>query len=160
MKLKLFVASLLAAASFGALADNQTVDLTGLTSSHIASVADDGLFFGGKDVISFTGLAAGTYNVVLDLSGQFLSFGAASNFNGQALNLYGGVGKVRFADIEYNGQSPFVLELFGTVSNAARANYTGNISVSAVPEPETYGMLLAGLGLVGFAARRKAKKAA
>ncbi|MFA9217221.1 MAG: FxDxF family PEP-CTERM protein [Sphingomonadaceae bacterium] len=29
---------------------------------------------------------------------------------------------------------------------------------SAVPEPETYGMLLAGLGLVGFAARRKAAK--
>lgn len=30
--------------------------------------------------------------------------------------------------------------------------------VSAVPEPETYAMLLAGLGVVGFAARRKAKK--
>lgn len=29
-------------------------------------------------------------------------------------------------------------------------------SVSAVPEPETYAMLLAGLGLVGFAARRRA----
>lgn len=28
-------------------------------------------------------------------------------------------------------------------------------SVSNVPEPETYGMLLAGLGLVGFSARRK-----
>ena len=26
---------------------------------------------------------------------------------------------------------------------------------SAVPEPETYAMLLAGLGLIGFAARRK-----
>jgi hypothetical protein len=29
---------------------------------------------------------------------------------------------------------------------------------SAVPEPETYGMLLAGLGLVAFVARRKAAK--
>jgi hypothetical protein len=27
--------------------------------------------------------------------------------------------------------------------------------VNAVPEPETYAMLLAGLGLVGFAVRRK-----
>jgi hypothetical protein len=26
-----------------------------------------------------------------------------------------------------------------------------------VPEPETYGMLLAGLGLLGYAARRKAR---
>ncbi|KAB8042190.1 choice-of-anchor A family protein [Janthinobacterium aquaticum] len=32
--------------------------------------------------------------------------------------------------------------------------------VSAVPEPETYAMLLAGLGLVGFAARRRKNKAA
>lgn len=29
------------------------------------------------------------------------------------------------------------------------------LSVAAVPEPETYAMLLAGLGLVGFAARRR-----
>ena len=32
--------------------------------------------------------------------------------------------------------------------------------VSGVPEPETYGMLLAGLGLVGFVARRRAVKTA
>jgi hypothetical protein len=30
-----------------------------------------------------------------------------------------------------------------------------NVSVSAVPAPETYAMLLAGLGLVSFMARRK-----
>ena len=30
-----------------------------------------------------------------------------------------------------------------------------NVSVSAVPEPETYAMLLAGLGLMGFIARRR-----
>jgi hypothetical protein len=31
----------------------------------------------------------------------------------------------------------------------------GGVAVTAVPEPETYAMLLAGLGLVGFAARRR-----
>jgi hypothetical protein len=35
-----------------------------------------------------------------------------------------------------------------------------NISVSAVPEPETYAMMLAGLGLVGVAARRRKQKSA
>jgi len=33
-----------------------------------------------------------------------------------------------------------------------------SISVTAVPEPQTYAMLLAGLGLVGFAARRRKQK--
>jgi hypothetical protein len=37
------------------------------------------------------------------------------------------------------------------------AQFSGNIG--QVPEPATYGMLLAGLGLVGFAARRRAKQA-
>lgn len=34
-----------------------------------------------------------------------------------------------------------------------------NVSVSAVPEPETLAMLLAGLGLIGTVARRKSKAA-
>jgi hypothetical protein len=29
-----------------------------------------------------------------------------------------------------------------------------NVSVSAIPEPESYAMLLAGLSLIGFMARR------
>jgi hypothetical protein len=33
-----------------------------------------------------------------------------------------------------------------------------NLSVATVPEPESYAMLLAGLGLMGFTARRKASK--
>ena len=34
----------------------------------------------------------------------------------------------------------------------------GSISVALVPEPETYALLLAGLGLLGFAARRRRKQ--
>jgi hypothetical protein len=47
----------------------------------------------------------------------------------------------------------------GTTLATAAANtaFRGVVLTAAVPEPETYAMLLAGLGLLGFAARRRAK---
>ena len=44
------------------------------------------------------------------------------------------------------------------IRNPVNPSTPGN-PVSAVPEPETYGMMLAGLGLVGYLARRKRKQA-
>lgn len=41
------------------------------------------------------------------------------------------------------------------VSVAAVASFAAAASAAPVPEPETYAMMLAGLGLVGFMARRK-----
>jgi hypothetical protein len=38
--------------------------------------------------------------------------------------------------------------------------FTNVSTVSSVPEPETYAMLLAGLGLLGFAGRRRKQQAA
>jgi len=46
-----------------------------------------------------------------------------------------------------NGASTFTLAADGALSFAA--------PVAAVPEASTYGMMLAGLGLVGFMARRR-----
>lgn len=54
----------------------------------------------------------------------------------------------------------YVLEVAGTVTGDTRGNYAGTLNVSPVPEPETYGMMLAGLALVGVVARRKAAKKA
>ncbi len=63
-------------------------------------------------------------------------------------------GTINFADI--NG-----VALRFNSDNAARSDIgngswiTGVAVVAAVPEPQTYAMFLAGLGLMGFAARRK-----
>jgi hypothetical protein len=44
---------------------------------------------------------------------------------------------------------------FDTVEMAAAGQRFGGVAIAPVPEPESYAMLLAGLGLLGFAARRK-----
>lgn len=47
----------------------------------------------------------------------------------------------------------YAFELSG--SNPLGGQYTGQVAIAAVPEPETYAMLLIGLGLLGFTARRR-----
>ncbi|MBV7535955.1 FxDxF family PEP-CTERM protein [Duganella sp. sic0402] len=54
--------------------------------------------------------------------------------------------------------SYYVLVTGKLLSSAATA-YSGSVSVSAVPEPETFAMLAVGLGMIGFAGRRRNKDA-
>lgn len=53
----------------------------------------------------------------------------------------------------------YYLSIFGITNGSQGGIYNGAISVTAVPEPESYAMLLAGLGVMGaIAVRRKSKK--
>lgn len=53
-----------------------------------------------------------------------------------------------------NGVGDYFIHIAGVATGAG--TYNGTVSlVSPVPEPETYGMLLAGLGMIGFVARRR-----
>ncbi len=48
----------------------------------------------------------------------------------------------------------------GTMLSDTSGSFGGAVMLNPVPEPETYGMLLAGLGVVGMLARRRQVKAA
>ena len=64
------------------------------------------------------------------------------------------------------GSSGFRIALESTITGVAGGPESylavpgGSLPPTAVPEPETYAMLLAGLGLMGFVAGRRKRKAA
>ena len=49
----------------------------------------------------------------------------------------------------------YYINVTGVTTAPLGGIYTGAISVTAVPEPETFAMMLAGLGALGFLARRR-----
>lgn len=54
----------------------------------------------------------------------------------------------------------YTLQIRGTVSGSAGGSYAGLLNIAQpVPEPETYAMLLCGMGLIGLMVRRKSKQA-
>lgn len=144
----LVAAAALSACLAPAFAGNQSINL----SSGGASFAQTSpVLQGGDDVISFTNLAQGSYQFILTLSGQNISNFAAT-FNGTSVPMTH-VGKGWAGILDSTGTAPFALKLTGTPTATSR--YSGELTVTAVPEPETYALMLAGLGVLGFVARRR-----
>jgi hypothetical protein len=54
----------------------------------------------------------------------------------------------------------YYVEISGSVLGNGAGKYNANLALAPVPEPETYAMMLGGLGLLAFSARRKQKKQA
>jgi hypothetical protein len=114
-----------------------------------------------NDKYTFSGLTAGTYNILgsLDTS-TFLGL-SSLGFQGTpetlSLSLFGttfGSNTFSLTNFVYTGSSPLKFNVAGL----GFGSFSGFLSFSpvlAVPEAETYSMMLLGLGLMGFIVYRR-----
>ena len=140
--------ALLALASLPALAADQTVDLSSGSASFIGTGP---LLVGGDDVISFINLAAGTYDFSFTLSAQNVG-GLGATVNSQPATVFT-LGVLSFAGAQGTSASPFTVLISGVAG--AKAAYSGELTVTAVPEPGAWALMLAGLASIGLVARRR-----
>ncbi|NHZ90355.1 PEP-CTERM sorting domain-containing protein [Massilia sp. CCM 8733] len=135
----------------------------------------DGFFAGGNkgntfiDNYSFTlaqagEFAAGIFSVTgsaktgLDITEFNLIDSTGSLFGGTLLST-GATDQWSLSTSSLNAGT-YTLQVKGSILGNTVGRYSTNIALAPVPEPETYAMMLAGLGLLGFTARRRNKKAA
>lgn len=169
MNLKsILLAAMLAASAGGAMAEdiNQTVAMStvgpGSYTAGFSAVHNVGGLF--TDTFTFNpSVGPSLSNAIIQsislMGTADLNFTSAS-LNGNALTLMpSGVNEYGFLNpVSVSGV--LTLTVMGNTLTPS-ASYSGDINVvAAVPEPATYGMLLAGLGVVGFLARRRSQSGA
>lgn len=149
----LAVASVLALANLGAFAQTyaSTFNGAGLATFASGTLATSSPF---TATINFTGLTSGTYDVIGDISASMVNFSSVS-LDGHAWNVTN-FPQFSFGYLEVTANQPVQLVLTGN-SLTGNPNFSGSLQVTAVPEPESYAMLLAGLGAIGLVARRRNK---
>lgn len=165
MKSKFIAAGVLAVASFSASAE--TYILGTLSNSTFSSLSESSAVLGAgvelNDTWNFT-LAApssasfGALQTFAVKAGKITNF--AANLVGYGALELGNLPGVQVLSWEGDLAAGNYSVVVTGKTGLAGAQYLGTVSALPVPEPETYGMLLGGLALVGAVARRRAKKAA
>lgn len=128
-----------------------TVNAAGLATTSILFPSTYGA------LVETLNLYSGTFSAVADLPASPISVPFITTFAES-----GGARITTLASSANLSPGAYTLVIGGTSTNEAA--YTGIIALTEVPrtlppvpEPETYAMLLAGLGMLGFIARRRQK---
>lgn len=137
-------------------ADHQAFTLAGFDYSFISPVSGLPDQNWGKLQLSGTLLNGQVVNTALDFPGQ----GSDGNYYFQNASLLGGFSSYVFTGLTFNA---CIFNDTGACSNSLdfpafnQGQFAlDNINVSAVPEPSTYMLMLAGLGAIGMLSRRRA----
>lgn len=160
MKFKTAIAAVaVAAASMGA----QASVITGNSATFVAGTFTNNYV---TDVI-VTGLSnvTGSFDYLLSATGASGALYVGSAVTGLTTSLYlGNALQGTSTGLNYSFSNllsgTYTLKASGTVANNGFNVLINSYTVTPVPEPETYAMLLAGLGVMGAIARRRSKTAA
>ena len=87
-------------------------------------------------------------------SGQYAIYSGTVGGEAEKLDSWTFGGTPEYNLVSLMSAGPYYLAVSGLADGSAGGHYVLNIA-APVPEPETYALLLAGLALVGFVARRR-----
>ncbi len=169
----MMAAAVFAAASFGASA--YAADIS--QAPEAMAVLDNTAFFGDTFAASNNGntfadqftFSVSSQPATLNAIVASISGSAATGLDISNLGLYtsggtlvtsGTLGSSGAMDIwTLNGGTlavgNYYLQVSGSMVSNTGGSFGGSVMLQPVPEPETYGMMLAGLGVVGLLARRR-----
>lgn len=103
----------------------------------------------GADLTSLTGNA----NVGLDITG-FALYGSGGLVMDGTMVSTGAVDQWTL-NTGNVAAGEYYLQVSGSMVSRSAGKYYANVTLAPVPEPETYAMMLGGLGLLAFTARRR-----
>lgn len=181
MKKSLIAAIVLASASFGSSAV-MAQDVIGDTPQAL-NLIDNSAFFGdtfaadnegntfadqftftidgdiGMNLNAIISSISGSADTGLDITGLAL-YGEDDVLISNGTSMMSGEMDVWSISADNLAAGNYYLQVSGTLVSDAGASFGGAMMLAPVPEPETYGMMLGGLGVLGFLARRRKAKQA
>ena len=152
-----FVPTLLNAVGSGSATSNQTFNLDFLANLGL-TITGYSLAAAPANVAAALTDAFTSANYSGDLSvlTSYLSTNPAVAYSQTGVKTPQGNGsQVQLSNVTLSSANFYVITVSGEQKNLTLGRYDGNVSFTAVPEPATWAMLLAGFGVVGFAMRRR-----